>query len=90
LRFALHIEVKYPGDRFKKAGRQAEAYPIRAQCWIAKTPKYVLPHARATTALLFSEQNRLKFAPHLKHFDTLITLEDVEKNFPNATATLTS
>ncbi|HWF95122.1 MAG TPA: hypothetical protein VG291_09225 [Xanthobacteraceae bacterium] len=35
VRIALHVEVKHPGDRFKDAGNQAAAYPVRAQCWVA-------------------------------------------------------
>lgn len=85
MRFALHIEVKHPGDGFKKKD-QAAAYPLRAQCWVKKTPERVLAHAYATTALLFSNNKRDEYAPHLGHFRTLITLEEVKENFPNASA----
>jgi hypothetical protein len=42
LRFALHVEVKNPGDSFSKTD-QAPAYPVRAKCWSTegKTPKRV-------------------------------------------------
>jgi hypothetical protein len=88
LRFALHMEVKHPGDKFKDTGNQAAAYPVRALCWATegKTPAKVLPHSLATTALLFSALKRTEYASHLRHFDTLITIEDVEKNFPKAAA----
>jgi hypothetical protein len=84
-RFALHIEVKHPTDRFdtKKKRDQAAVYPDRAQCWVTKTPDRVLPHEEATTALVFSELKREEFAPHLKHFDGKITFEDIKKEFPN-------
>jgi hypothetical protein len=83
-RFALHVEVKHSKDKFSDG--QAAAYPVRARCWVAKTPGKVLPHAAATTALLFSDFKRQEYAPHLGGFETLITLEDIERNFPIASA----
>lgn len=88
-RFAFHVEVKYPGDGFykkKKKGTeigQAEAYPIRAECWVTKTPKNVLPHHKATTVALFSERQKVEFDSHLKHFNTKLTFEEIEVSFPD-------
>jgi hypothetical protein len=83
LRFALHVEVKRPGDKFK--ADQAAAYPVRAMCWSTngRTPSKILRHSDAATLLLFSNENRQEFAPHLTYFDTLITFEEIEDNFPN-------
>ncbi len=85
VRFALHIEVKHPSDRFGKL-HQAVAYPVRAKCWAAKAPKSVLPHDKATTILLCSELKLKEYAPHLQSFGAVIKFEDIAKNFPNATA----
>jgi hypothetical protein len=82
IRFALHFEVKHPNDRFKSDGIQSRGYPLRAQCWAKKALAKVLPHHHASTVLLFSEQKREEFAPHLPHFKTLITFDDIEKAFP--------
>ena len=83
MRFALNVEVKHPGDKFKPD--QASAYPARAKCWTleAKTPKHVLAHAASATGVLFSEGNRKKFAPDLQHFETQITFEEIADRFPN-------
>jgi hypothetical protein len=43
----------------------------------------VLPHHKASTVLLFSEQKREEFAEHLPHFTTLITFEDINSVFPD-------
>ena len=85
-RFALHVEIKHPGDKFKNDGVQATGYPIRAQCWVTKSPANVLPHHQATTVLLFSAKKLADYAAHLPHFKTLITFEDIERHFPNASA----
>jgi hypothetical protein len=85
-RFALHIEVKHPGDGFKD-GVQSRGYPLRAKCWTETPPAKVLPHHQATTALLFSSTKADEYFPHLQHFKTLITFEEVRKNFPHATTT---
>ena len=49
LRFALHVEVKQPNDKFKDDGQQAAAYPVRAQCWATDgtRPAKVLPRTEA-------------------------------------------
>jgi hypothetical protein len=86
LRFALHIEVKHPRDRFKSDGVQSRGYPIRASCWIGNPPLNVLPHSQATTVLLFSATKSDEYASHLPNFKTLITIESVRQNFPHATA----
>ena len=84
-RFAIHIEVKNPKDKFSKPG-QAPSYKARAECWAKKAPPKVLPHDKAICLLLFSEGCRQEFAPHLPHFDTLVTFEEIIVQFPNATA----
>ena len=84
LRFALHVEVKQPNDKFDSEKKQAERYSVRAQCWTSKAPASVLAHTMGATALLFSENKRREYTPHLAHFGTIITFEDVRKNFPKA------
>lgn len=81
-RFALHFEVKHPGDQFKVGGHQAEAYPVRAKCWTEKAPPNVLPHSDATVILLCSSDQLKKFSPHTDSFASVITFEEVERDFP--------
>ena len=81
-RFALHVEVKHPEDKFKSGGDQASAYPIRAQCWAKKPPDKVPRHDDATTVLLFSEEKRGEYSENLNHFKTLITFEVINSEFP--------
>jgi hypothetical protein len=85
-RFALHVEVKHPGDNFKQGGHQAASYPIRAQCWATngKTPANVLRHSMATTALLCSKTKLGEYAGHISHFATVLTFEEIKKRFPHA------
>jgi hypothetical protein len=85
-RFALHVEVKHPGDKFKQGGRQAASYPIRAQCWASdrKTPAKVLRHSMATTALLCSDTKLVEYAVHISHFATVFTFEEIKRRFPGA------
>jgi hypothetical protein len=85
-RFALHIEVKHPWDRFKGDGVQSKGYPLRAKCWTENPPAAVLPHHQATTVLLCSSDKTGEYFPHLQHFKTLITFEEIRKYFPHATA----
>ena len=75
-RFAIHFEVKHPGDVFHPG--QAAAYPLRAQCWATdgRTPKGVVPHSAATTALLCSRSGITKYASQLEYFGTVITFEE--------------
>jgi hypothetical protein len=86
LRFAVHFEVKHPGDKFKPDGVQSSGYPIRATCWTTTPPPNVLPHHQASTALLFSSRKSREYAEHLPHFRTLITFESLKSSFPHATA----
>jgi hypothetical protein len=81
-RFAVHFEVKHPGDRFKEGGTQAAAYPIRAACWVNTPPKRVLRHASATTALLYSSAKTLEYSKHLGCFESKVTFEEIRHNFP--------
>jgi hypothetical protein len=85
-RFALHIEVKHPADKFKSDGIQSRGYPIRASCWAANPPQNVVRHHQATTVLLFSSSKAYEYAAHLPHFATLITYEALRANFPHATS----
>jgi hypothetical protein len=84
-RFALHVEVKRPGDSFDDSN-QAPAYGMRAKCWATpgKTPSKVLPHSDSATLVLFSEGDRSRFLPDLQHFDREITFETIRKKFPEA------
>lgn len=81
-RFALHFEVKQPKDRFSPHSLQERRYPLRAACWVRKTPPKVLPHQAASTGVFFSEKSRSKFAPYIHNFRTQITFEEVENAFP--------
>lgn len=80
-RFAIHTEVKHPGDKFGSP-RQAASYRLRARCWSAKPPKSVVPHSRAATMLLCSEAKLGEYDPHLAHFDTVLTFEEIEAACP--------
>jgi hypothetical protein len=53
-RFALHFEVKHPGDKFPTNKDQAANYALRAKCWVDNPPQSVLPHDDAATVLLCS------------------------------------
>ena len=81
LRFALHFEIKQPNDTFKSDGIQSRGYPLRAQCWANKPPARVLPHQTASTGIFFSEKKRDEYKPHLLHFKTQITFEEIERDF---------
>lgn len=85
-RFALHMEVKHPGDKFKRGGHQAVAYPIRAQCWATagSTPANVLRHSMASTALLCSETKLGEYGVHISHFASVFTFEEIKMRFPHA------
>jgi hypothetical protein len=85
-RFAVHFEVKHPGDKFKEGGRQAASYPVRAQCWSSegKTPAKVLRHSMATTALLCSNAKLIEYADDIPHFANVLTFEEIKRRFPNA------
>jgi len=81
-RFALHVEVKHPGDSFKVDGHQAEAYPIRARCWAGDAPEKVLGHSDATTMLLCSASRLGDYEQHRGHFGSVLTFETVAGQFP--------
>ncbi|WP_316399476.1 hypothetical protein [Bradyrhizobium sp. 33ap4] len=83
-RFAVHIEVKHPGDNFKHGGRQAASYNVRAQCWAAKAPQKVVRHDMAASALLCSEIKLAEYAKHVAHFGTVFTFEEIKRKFPDA------
>jgi hypothetical protein len=83
-RFAIHVEVKRPGDKFGK--QQAKAYQDRASCWISKTPNTVLPHVTASTLVLFSEEQRESFSEAISEFGTHVTIEEIRLQFPHAAA----
>jgi len=83
VRFALHLEVKQPTDKFKSDGIQSRGYPLRAQCWAAKAPAKVLPHHQASTGLFFSETMRAEYVEHLDNLKALMTFEEIETDFPD-------
>ena len=85
-RFALHVEVKQPRDRFPAGKNQAQNYALRAQCWIKSPPKAILPHADADTMLLCSASKLDDYTPHLPAFGAIVTFEEVAKQFPKAVA----
>jgi hypothetical protein len=84
-RFALHIEVKQPTDRFDPAKRQGERYSVRAACWARAAPATVPVHAEAGTIILCSETKRVNFTAEIQYFDACITFEEIARTFPNAT-----
>jgi hypothetical protein len=85
-RFAIHFEIKQPKDKFKADGIQARGYPLRAECWAGKPPPKVLPHHEASTGIFFSEAKRAEYAAHLDNFQTQITFEEIEREFPHLAA----
>ena len=84
-RFALHIEVKQPTDKFPTKKDQAANYALRAKCWAVSAPKAVVPHSDAATVLLCSSLKLHEYKPHLSKFGTVITFEDIARTFPKAT-----
>jgi hypothetical protein len=83
LRFAMHFEIKQPKDKFKADGIQSRGYPLRAECWVDRPPPRVLPHQDASTGIFFSEAKTTEYAPHLDSFQTKITFEEIERDFPH-------
>ncbi|MDF1600874.1 hypothetical protein PZ895_13985 [Mesorhizobium sp. YIM 152430] len=77
LRFALHVEVKQPRDRFPAHKNQAGSYASRAACWTTSPPKSVIRHSNAATLFLCSRTKLAKYKPHLSRFGSVITFEDV-------------
>jgi hypothetical protein len=82
-RFALHIEVKQPKDRFPTDRDQAANYAARAQCWAISAPKSVVPHQAAATMLLCSRSKLTSYGPHPRKFGSVVTYEDVAAEFDN-------
>ncbi|MDE0696295.1 MAG: hypothetical protein OXH76_10745 [Boseongicola sp.] len=68
MRFAVHSEIKRPGDRFPRDKDQARNYALRAECWARNPPRAILPHQEATTMLAFAKAQREEFAPHIEKF----------------------
>lgn len=79
-RFALHIEIKNPNDSFHSG--QAERYPIRAACWVTKPSRTILPHADAATVAIVGETHLTRFAADLRHFELVLTFEQIHQLFP--------
>jgi len=77
--FALHIEIKAPGDEFQK--NQAADYPKRAKCWagIDRAPPTVLPHDEATTVLCCDDGFRVSNELELQYFSTVIDFETISR-----------
>ena len=84
-RFALHFEVKQPSDNFPTDRDQAANYRYRAECWVKRAPRAVLPHADAQTALVCSAQKLRTYALHIPKFDARFTFEEIAHSFPRAT-----
>lgn len=88
-RFALHVEVKQPRDRFSPQSMQAQRYNARALCWSRSAPPTVLAHSEAGTVILCSEARVSAFAAEIEHFETLITFEEIALEFPGAAVHVT-
>lgn len=76
-RFALHIEVKAPGDRF--GVEQAADYRRRANCWKGRdrAPRTVLPHDDAATLLLCDRGFAGRNAAKVAFFDTVFFHDEI-------------
>lgn len=87
LRFALHIEVKSPGDKF--GVQQARDYGRRAKCWsgTGRAPGTVLSHEEASTVLCSERGFAEKRRPEAELFDAFVSFEDIAarlRSFPDA------
>src|ERR1700687_9573 len=85
-RFALHVEVKSPNDKFSLD--QARDYPRRADCWKGreKAPKTILPHEDAGTVLVCDQRFVALNKTHASFFETVITFDEISSwlsPFPN-------
>lgn len=87
-RFALHVEVKQPDDRFPSGKNQGLNYALRANCWIKSPPVAVLTHTAAGTMLLCSGFKLKDYGDQAKAFESVVTFESLRLDFPNATASL--
>jgi hypothetical protein len=85
MRFGLHFEVKQPADKFPTTKDQGANYALRAKCWATLAPKSVVPHGDAATVLLCSASKLTEYASHSSKFGSVITFEDIARNFPQAT-----
>lgn len=76
-RFALHVEVKAPGDRF--GVDQARDYARRAACWKGRdrAPKTVLPHDDAACVLCCNEGFATAHPDTVKFFDSVFHHEQI-------------
>jgi hypothetical protein len=86
-RFALHVEVKAPGDRFGL--EQARDYRRRAACWAGaeRNPKTVLPHDKATTVLCCERTFADEHAAEALQFTSIVTFEEIAErlsDFPDS------
>ncbi len=85
-RFALHVEIKRPGDSFPAHKDQAGNYRLRAACWARQAPAAVLPHNDADTILVCAESQMAEFAPHLSKFGAALTFEVIAQALPQGCA----
>lgn len=85
LRFALHFEVKHPGDKFDPKRKQPEAYRARAECWVKKAPNTILTHQDTAIVLICSPSRLQGFDTHSASFDHVIPLERIAEAFPGLT-----
>ena len=76
-RFAVHVEVKAPGDRF--GVEQARDYASRAICWSGpgRAPQTVLPHDEATTVLCCERSFARSNPDEAGLFAAVITFDDI-------------
>jgi hypothetical protein len=81
-RFALHFEVKRPGDTFKPGKQQPEDYRTRAECWVRKAPRTVLDHQDAETVLICDPDKLPDFSKYAPQFDRVITIREISDAFP--------
>jgi hypothetical protein len=81
-RFALHVEVKAPGDRFGL--EQARDYGRRAVCWKGRgrEPGTVLPHDEAGTVLCCSASFASLYPRESQLFDSVVLHEDTKRWIP--------
>jgi hypothetical protein len=75
-RFAVHVEVKPPGEDLLPG--QAESYPRRGRCWTmpATKPRTVPAHDDFVTILVCGEN--LKSDSRVSKFDKVVPHRDVE------------
>lgn len=76
-RFALHIEVKAPNDRFSL--NQAMDYKRRAACWSGRerAPRTVVPHDAAATLLCCEQGFLQRHTAEVGQFDAAVTFEEI-------------